>query len=151
VRKLVSALGIVVLAAATLVWLAGRDESPSPVATGIDWSDPAELPPPEREDFRSEFVSDEEGYRFWPRSGRITPSVAYRFDTGHCGLGFLTDFDGSFWRPVDPEEARSIEALDPDRGAIALVDFDQALYRSSTGVHVELERVPGPLVTQPCE
>lgn len=30
-----------------------------------------ELPPPIRDDYRSEFVSDERGYRFWPRSGRV--------------------------------------------------------------------------------
>ena len=150
-RRLLPLVALVAVAGAAVgIWLAGRDDAPTSSA-GIDWSEPAELPPPEREDFRSEFVSDGEGYRFWPRSGRVTPSVAYRFDTGHCGLGFLTDFDGSFWRPIDPEVQRSLEYLDPDVGAIALVDFNRAIYRSSSGVDVELERVPGPVVTQPCE
>lgn len=35
-------------------------------------------------------------------------------------------------------------------GAIALVDFDRAIYRSSAGVEVTLERIRGPVVTQPC-
>jgi hypothetical protein len=124
----------------------------APIDAGIDWSDPSELPPPTRDDFRSEFVSDAEGYRFWPRSGRITPSTVYRFDTGHCGLNFLADFDGSFWHPVLAADATAPDFFfNQDVGAIALVDFNSARYRSSSGVEVEMERIRGPVVTQPCE
>jgi hypothetical protein len=78
--------------------------------------------------------------------------VAYRFDTGHCGLSFLTDFDGSFWRPIDLGGGREPDFFSSrDVGAIALVDFNRALYRSSTAVEVEMERLGGPVVTQPCE
>jgi hypothetical protein len=138
------------LAGGALAWLVvARDGGSGSVSSGIDWSSPGELPPTAREDFRSEFVSDEEGYRFWPRSGRITPSLAYRFDTGHCGLGFLTDFDGSFWRPADSAPTRLL--INQDLGAIALIGFDAAVYRSSDGREIMLERLPGPVVTQPCE
>ena len=118
---------------------------------GIDWSDPSELPPPAFADYRSEFVDDERGYRFFPRSGRVLPSEAYRFDTGHCGLGFLIDFDGSFWSLADPPAGPDPLLANRDVGAIALVDFDRAVYRSSRGVEYPLERVSGPMVTQPCE
>ena len=126
----------------------------APVDTGaleIDWSSPEELPPPQREDFRSEFVSDEDGYRFWPRSSQVTPGIAYRFDTGHCGLEFMTDLDGGFWRPIDPDGGEPPDFFyNQDVGAIALVDVNRAIYRSSGGVEVELKRLPGPVVTQPC-
>ncbi len=48
---------------------------------------PPALPPPVRDDYRSEFVSDERGYRFWPRSAPVEPDVVYRFEVPHCGLG----------------------------------------------------------------
>jgi hypothetical protein len=138
------------------IWLAGGGDGTdrpdvATLAAAIDWSQPEELPAPVREDFRSEFVSGERGYRFWPRSGRITPSLAYRFDTGHCGLTFLADFDGSFWRPIAPGAGRPPGFFDEDDvGAMALVDFNTAVYRSSDGIEVALERIAGPVVTQPC-
>lgn len=128
--------------------LAMRDPS---LAPDVDWSAPAALPSPTRSDLRSEFVSDDQGFRFFPRSGHLEPNVAYAFDTGHCGLGHLTDFDGSFWRPVDPARADSFDLLvDQDVGAIALVGHDRAIYRSSGGIEIRMERVVGPVVTQPC-
>jgi hypothetical protein len=144
------------LGAGAGIWLLGRgddaDPDLGPVAAAIDWSNPEDLPPPVRDDFRSELVSAEDGYRFWPRSGRVTPTVAYRFDTGHCGLAFLTDFDGSFWRPIDPSDGEPPGFfINQDAGLIALVDFDSAVYRSSGGREVSLERVRGPVVTQPCD
>jgi hypothetical protein len=161
-RRTVVERTIAVLAVALLlgvgggIWLAGThdDERRPDVATlaaAIDWSTPAALPSPTREDVRSEFVSTEEGYRFWPRSGRVTPSNAYRFDTGPCGLSFLTDFDGTFWRPLDPGPGSAQDFFDnEDQGAMALVDFNTAVYRSSAGVEIALERISGPVVTQPC-
>jgi hypothetical protein len=151
-RRVVLAAALVVVAAAAVVLGAVGRDPPSSPALGIDWSDPAPLPPVERTELRSELVSDERGYRFWPRSGRVRPSVAYRFDTGHCGLEFLTDFDGSFWRPADPADGEPPTFLaNQDVGAIALVDFDTAVYRGSNGLEVELRRIRGPVVTQPCD
>jgi hypothetical protein len=121
------------------------------IAPAVDWTTPQGLPRPTRPDFRSEFVSDEEGFRFFPRSRRVRRNVAYAFDTGHCGLSFLTDFDGSFWRPVDPERAESLDLLhNQDVGAIALVGRHRAVYRSSEGLEVRLERIDGPVITHPC-
>jgi len=34
----------------------------------------------------------------------VEPGVAYRFDKRHFCLSFLTDFDGSFWRPANPND-----------------------------------------------
>lgn len=130
--------------------LANRDEGS--IAPAVDWSAPQQLPSPTRADFRSEFVSDEEGFRFFPRSGPVRQNVAYAFDTGHCGLGFLTDLDGSFWRPVDPERADSFDLLhNQDAGAIALVARNRAIYRSSAAIEIRLERIDGPVITHPCE
>ena len=119
----------------------------------IDWSSPEELPPNQHEDYRSEFVSNEEGSRVYPRSGRVTPSTAYRFDTGHCGLSFLADFDGSFWEPVDPGGGDRVPDffINQDVGAIALVDFNRAVYRSSGGTEVSLVRISGPVLTFGCD
>ena len=115
---------------------------------------PAELPPPVR-DFRSEFVSAERGYRFWPRSGRAERGVVYRFEVPHCGLGWLVDFDGSFW-----EDRSSIfgndwipadEIPDGDIGTIEFVGHDGARYEASDGTWTLLSRVDGPVVRQPCD
>ena len=113
-----------------------------------------ELPSPVR-DFRSEFVSAERGYRFWPRSGRAERGGVYRFEVPHCGLGWLVDFDGSFWEgrssifgndwiPAD-------EIPDGDIGTIEFVGHDGARYEASDGTWTLLSRVDGPVVRQPCD
>jgi hypothetical protein len=150
VRRIVIAGAVIIAVVVGIsVGLAMRDPS---LAPDVDWSAPAALPSPTRSDLRSEFVSDDHGLRFFPCSGHLEPNVAYAFDTGHCGLGHLTDFDGSFWRPVDPARADSFDLLvDQDVAAIALVGHDRAIYRSSGGIEIRMERVGGPVVTQPCE
>jgi hypothetical protein len=140
---------IIAVVAGISFGLAMRDPS---LAPDLDWSAPVALPSPTRSDLRSEFVSHEQGFRFFPRSGHLEPNIAYVFDTGHCGLGHLSDFDASFWRPVDPARADSFDLLvNQDVGAIALVGHDRAIYRSSGGTEIQMERVGGPVVTQPCE
>jgi len=149
-RGIPALAAIIAVGIAAIVTLAVlRVEGPSPAV--VDWSTVEELPAPRFDDHRSEFVSEERGYRFHPRSGRVTPSTAYRFDTGHCGLSFLADFDASFWRPIDPDGGEPPDLFfNQDVGAIALVDFDRAVYRSSTGEEVTLIRIRGPVITQPC-
>jgi hypothetical protein len=149
-RRTFAALALAALALAACP--PGTTEPIDSIAPEVDWSSPAELPPLERQDYRSEFVSDEEGRRFWPRSASVEPGIAYRFDTGHCGLAYLADFDGSFWRPIDPNgEARVPDFfINQDVGAIALVDFDTTVYRSSGGAEVTLVRVGGPVTTYDC-
>ena len=113
--------------------------------------EPAPLPPPVRDDFRSEFVSDEHGYRFWPRSAAVEPGVVYRFEVPHCGLDWLVDFDRSFWEPVYPMPNRKPDyAINSDIGTITLVGADEATYVSSAGGQIGLTRVDGPVVRQPC-
>ena len=117
--------------------------------------EPAELPPPIREDYRAEFVSSERGYRFWPRSGRATEGVVYRFEVPHCGLDWLVDFDGNFWA------GRAIlfangwvsaeEIPDGDVGTIELSGRNGARYESADGTWTLLSRVSGPVVRQPCD
>lgn len=114
-----------------------------------------ELPPPTRDAYRWEFVSNKVGYRVWPISGAAEPGVAYRFDVPHCGLEWMVDFDGSFWRPLDPNlpelEAAWAFLINADRGTFELAATNTAEYVSSTRRHVMLVRLDGPVVTQPCD
>jgi hypothetical protein len=108
--------------------------------------EPRLLPSPRRE-YRSEDVGDGE-YRFWPRSLPVEPGIPYVFDTGHCGLAHLTDFDGSFWDPL-PDAPRSL-LINQSLGTMTLIEDDQAVYEASTGEQVRLLRIDGPMVTYPC-
>ena len=113
-----------------------------------------ELPPPTHNDYRWEFVSNKSGYRVWPISGAAEPGVAYRFAVPHCGLEWMTDFDSSFWQPLDPNVVDpQVPAffINADRGTIELVARNTAEYVSSTGRPVVLRRLDGPIVTQPCD
>ena len=81
--------------------------------------------------------------------------MAYRFDVPHCGLDWMLDFDGSFWRPLDPNlpEPKAAWAflINADRGTIELVATNTAEYVSSTRHHVMLARLDGPVVTELCD
>lgn len=116
--------------------------------------EPVELPSPVR-DFRSEFVSAERGYRFWPRSGRAERGVVYRFEVPHCGLGWLVDFDGSFWEGrssiFGDDWIPADEIPDGDIGTIEFVGHDGARYEASDGTWTLLSRIDGPVVRQPCD
>ncbi|MGH2809102.1 MAG: hypothetical protein ACRDKT_17700, partial [Actinomycetota bacterium] len=76
--------------------------------------------------------------------------VQYRFNTGHCGLEFLIDFDGSFWTVRheglgvgdEPPEFFSNE----DEGTLELVSEDRTIYRSFDGGDAELVRLEGPIM-----
>jgi len=117
--------------------------------------EPADLPPPARSDYRSEFVSDERGYRSWPRSGTAERGAVYSFEVPHCGLDWIVDFDGSFW------EGRSSIFADgwvlaekiPDGGVgtIELLVRDHARYESLDGRWTLLSRIDGPIVRHPCD
>lgn len=112
---------------------------------------PREMPTPLSQDNRSEFVSNSAGSRFWPRSAPVEEGVTYRFDTGHCGLNHLPDFDGSFWDAVNPDAGEEpIFFYNGDVGTIVLLGSNEAQYTSSSGQEVELVRIDGPVVTQPC-
>jgi hypothetical protein len=103
------------------------------------------LPSPTRKDFRSRQTDN--GFKFWPRSAPVEQGVEYEFNTGHCGLEFLTDFDGSFWRPLDPngEQEDPLFFYNEDEGTMTLESENISTYESSDGQRVQLERIPGPL------
>jgi hypothetical protein len=150
-RRILAGVAVIAMfAGGLLIGLATRDGSDGGSGAGaIDWSTPTELPPPTANGYSPQPVED--GFRFFPISGRVTPSEAYTFDTHHCGLGYLIDFDGSLWELLDPGAVPERLSIDQDRGAIALVDFDRAVYRASDGTEVALRRIRGPVVTPPCE
>lgn len=109
---------------------------------------PRELPSPARSDFRSKQIG--ERWEFWPRSARVETGVEYAFDAGHCGLSFLTDFDGTFWDPVNPNPNPGGEPpeffYNEDHGTMTLHSTDVAFYVSSRGLRVRLTRVDGPVI-----
>ena len=115
---------------------------------------PATLPLPVRDDYRSEFVSDERGYRFWPRSAPVDPDVVYRFEVPHCGLDWLVDFDGSFWggrsSVYGNDWVPADEIPDGDMGTIELIERDHARYEASDGTWTLLSRLDGSVVRIPC-
>ena len=94
------------------------------------------------------------GSRIWPRSGSAEIGVHYRFEVGHCGLAYITDFDGSFWQPMlrHPLGAGSPRVLfNSDRGTIRMSNTSQAVYTSSTDVQVGLLRLEGSIVVGGCD
>jgi hypothetical protein len=114
--------------------------------------EPTALPPPTRDDYRPEFVSDERGYRYWPISGPVEPGVVYRFEVPHCGLDRIVDFDGSFWEPVYVTPDRKPDSsINADIGTITLIGPDEARYVTSSDEQVSLFRVDGPIVRHPCD
>jgi hypothetical protein len=93
-------------------------------------------------------------YRFWPRSAPVERGVEYAFEVGHCGLEFLTDFDGSFWRPIPPGEGVPPSVFinsDVGVGTMVLVEENRALYATVAGSEIRLRRIAGPVVAFPCE
>jgi hypothetical protein len=149
-RRVLAAVAVVgVFAGGLAIGLATRGDDGDGATGAIDWSSPSNLPPATAPAYDTEPVDG--ALRFSAISGRVTPSEAYRFETGHCGLGYLVDFDGSFWEPLDTDAVPGRLLINQDVGAIALVDFDGATYRASDGTEVELRRIRGSVVRQPCE
>ena len=98
-------------------------------------------------DFRS--VETERGTKIWPRSVALIEGVQYRYNTGHCGLGFIADFDGAFWEPHIPEGDRVRHfMIGEDEGTLVVLSHERAHYRSSDGHSVLLRRIDGPIVLE---
>lgn len=89
-------------------------------------SDVRPLPDPTG-DNRSQHTA--KGFRFWPASVPIEEDVEYSFNTGHCGLDYLTDFDGSFWRPINPNAPGDPPSFffNQDQGTLTLTSDDTAV------------------------
>lgn len=91
-----------------------------------------------------------------PGPGAIEPSsvpaelgVPYPFTSGHCGLSWIVDFDGSFWEPLPgaPEDLLISESS----GTMTLVGADEALFEADEGRSARLRRLDGPLVPEVCD
>ena len=72
----------------------------------------------------------------------VEAGVPYRFEVGHCGLTWYTDFDGSFWRVTDkhPPGPDPVALINGDIGTMVLRSEERARYTSSDGTVVELRR-----------
>ncbi|MGH2808723.1 MAG: hypothetical protein ACRDKT_15775 [Actinomycetota bacterium] len=82
-----------------------------------------------------------------PCSVPVEDGVLYRFNTGHCGLEFLVDFDGSFWSPRFPAQGEPPEFFsNEDDGTIEIVGDERAIYRSFDGGDADLVRLEGPIM-----
>ena len=104
------------------------------------------LPAPTSEDLKTKEVAN--GYKYWPTSGTVEMGVEYEFDSHHCGLQWLTDFDGSFWIPEEAPGKDPDFYYNQDQGTMTLVSANTAEYRSSTGEVAELHRYEGPIVLE---
>ena len=133
---IVGVIAVVALGMATLIDRDVRDSLPGGVEP---------LPRPTRADFRT--IKTAEGAKYWPRSAPLEQGVEYRFNTGHCGLGFMTDFDASFWEAAEDATPPDFY-ISEDTGTIEVVSEDEAVYRSSDGATATLTRLDGPLVTE---
>lgn len=93
--------------------------------------------------------------RTWPVTEDVTNQGKYLFIAPHCGLDWMTDFDGSFWDPVEPDDYGNGDRysffFNSDEGVITFVDDDTATYQASSGQEVELRRIEGPIEIHPCE
>lgn len=107
--------------------------------------------PPDRQDARSEPLGGGMT-RIWPRSQQVEPGVEYIYETGHCGLTFDLDFDGSFWRATNPNGSGEPPSffINQDDGYITLISEDEARYEASTGEEIELQRIHGPVTVGGC-
>lgn len=113
---------------------------------------------PEPSPTTTEFDSEQlDGGRIavWPRSQEVADEGTYRFTVPHCGLDWMVDFDGSFWRAGHPEDYgegnRYPFFYNSDAGTFTFESSDEAVYASSTGEQVPLRRIDGPIVIHPCD
>lgn len=115
------------------------------------------IPKPEPTLTTAEFQSEPVGeyrYRVWPRSENVPNEGVYRFSAPHCGLEWMTDFDGSFWKITDRKSYGKHGPsffINSDQGTLNFEAEDLIVYRASTGKEVRLRRLPGPTVIHLCD
>ncbi len=108
---------------------------------------PRPLPDPTRADF--EVRGAAKGTEYVSRTAPLEHGVEYRFNTGHCGLDWMTDFDASFCVPEDPGPGEPPDFyFNADRGTIEIVSEDRAIYRSDDGGSAELTRLGRTIVDE---
>jgi len=141
-RGLLLVVAIVVIAVVLgVTYLRASGEGP-PFLSGLE-----PMPEPVREDYRSAETVD--GTKYWPRSAPLTEGVQYHYNTGHCGLEWMTDFGGSFWTPhVDEGERPPDFFINEDEGTLTVISPNRAIYRSADGGSALLTRHEGPLVVE---
>lgn len=117
---------------------------------GLTSGGPRPLPRPTASP--SSVAIDANRARAWPVSAQVEEGQKYIYQAGHCGLTHNLDFDGSFWRAINPNGTREPPSffINADRGYITLVSHDEARYESSTGQVVELRRIDGPIIIPGC-
>lgn len=84
----------------------------------------------------------------WPSSKPVEEGVDYRYNTGHCGLDFFVDFDGSFWKTGTA--TKGADLINQDDGTLTLLSEERAVYRSYDGWEVELSRIEAPIELGGC-
>jgi hypothetical protein len=92
------------------------------------------------------FVETANGYRIEPVSGPLRQGAQYRYNTGHCGLDFIADFDGGLWTPHRPEGKIPYFFFNEAEGTLTVLSHDRALFRATNGESALLTRHDGPLV-----
>ena len=104
-------------------------------------------------DPRAEEVHDGR-IRVWPISGDVEDGGKYLFTAPHCGIGWMVDFDASFWHAVPPPDYGTGEHYpffyNSDEGTITFEGPDGAVYQASTGEEIQLRRLSGAIVVDPC-
>ncbi len=83
-------------------------------------------------------------------SGPIEPSSKaaggpgpFRYDTGHCGLLHMVDFDRSFWVPIGEISGDGQALINQEQGVLGLAGPDRAQYQGTAGFSMRLARFPG--------
>jgi len=123
------------------------------VAREADLSGAKPQPTPTTDDQRSE-QTDDGRVRVWPVTEDVVDEGKYLFEAPHCGLGWMIDFDGSFWDATEPDDYGRGDNYpffyNGDQGAITFTGSNTAIYQASTGEEIRLERLSGPIVIDPC-
>lgn len=92
--------------------------------------------------------------RVWPVTEDVEDEGTYLFTAPHCGLDWMIDFDASFWKAVKPADYGNGDHYpffyNSDEGTITFIESESAIYQASTGEKIRLERLPGPIVIDPC-
>jgi hypothetical protein len=113
-------------------WVGGPEPLPSPTMTTI----------------KTRFLPNDR-YKFTSASSApVEMGVEYQYTTGHCGLSFLVDFDGSFWIPEDVPGDGPKYYYNEDEGTMTLVSEDEALYLSSDSQETTLTRHVGSITVK---
>ena len=121
-------------------------------AVWIGLTRPAGRPLPRPTTSPSSVFVDVNSARVWPISAQVEEGQRYIYEAPHCGLTYNLDFDGSFWRAINPNGTQEPPSffINSDSGYITLVSSDQAEYEASTGEVVELRRIDGPVILPGC-